>query len=513
MPAEVKTLNPKPNLKKLEERLYVGMDVGGTKIRTSLVSEGGMIFAHLKAQTPRDCEPEATIEAIKSSIRELLDSQQLPISRITAIGIAIPGVVEPETGNVVVTPNMNLTGIPLGSILTEEFGVPVFLSNDGNLGTLGETWLGAARNARSAVGIFVGTGVGSGIVVNERLWTGAGHAAGEIGHMVVSTPARGWKERLEAILPPGVESEKTKSLPVCGCGNIGCLETFASRTAIEHAIQEALALGIPSKITELAGGDVSIIKAGLLAKALKAQDPLVTAVVQYTAEVLAYACLTVRHLIDPEVIIFGGGVMEACHRFILPVIEQIIATDKLPAAPSRRRIVLSQLGDDAVVLGAVALARARTDHIENPIEAIHEESEVLRLKWDEETESVKVGDRAVDSDFYATLQGAVVERRESGSKIHRSELKAIFSGMPVNETEREESSEIPPIDPALEQLAKEGTLLIIGARDVKNVRITQKALDFLTVHGIYARVCTLSEGVEVLNHANQPTAAIFLLDD
>lgn len=513
MPGEVKTLNPKPDFKKIAERLYVGMDVGGTKIRTSLVSEAGTIFAHLKAQTPRDCASEVTIEAIKSSIHELLESQNLSPSRITAIGIAIPGVVEPETGNIVVTPNMNLTGVPLGSILTEAFGIPVFLSNDGNLGTLGETWLGAARNARSAVGIFVGTGVGSGIVINERLWTGAGHAAGEIGHMIVSTPARGWKERLEAILPPGVEAERMKPLPVCGCGNIGCLESFASRTAIEHAIQEALSLGISSKITELAGGNVSIIKAGMLSKALKAQDPLVTAVVQYTAEVLAYACLTVRHLIDPEVIIFGGGVMEACHRFILPVIEQIVATDKLPAAPSKRRIVLSQLGDDAVVLGAVALARARTDHIENPIEAVQEEGESIRLKWDEANGSMKAGARSFVSDFYVTLQGVAVDRRESGSKIRRSELKAIFSGMSINEIEREEISEIPPIDPALEQLAREGTLLVIGTRDVRNVRITQKALDFLTVHGIYARICTLAEGVEVLNHANQPTAAIFLLDD
>lgn len=485
MATEIKTLEPRPNFVEIKERLYVGMDVGGTKIRTSLVSETGKIFAHLKEKTPRDCDAEVTIEAIQNSVHELLQTLELPLSRITAIGIAIPGVVEPESGDVVVTPNMNLTGIPLGRLLSQHFGIPVFLSNDGNLGTLGETWLGAARNAKSVVGIFVGTGVGSGIVINERLWTGAGHAAGEIGHIVVTTPARSWKSRLEAILPPGVESEKLNDFPTCGCGNVGCLESFASRTAIEHAIQEAIRLGIPSRIAEFSGGDVSIVKAGTLAKALKAQDPLVTAVVHYTAEVLAYACLTVRHLIDPEVIIFGGGVMEACHRYVLPIIEQIVGTDKLPAAPSNRRIVLSQLGDDAVVLGAVALARARMNHIENPIEAVQLDGETFSLKWDENSGTMNVGEKVFDSDFCVNSRGAALLRPESDAKIHRSELKQLFDGTV--------------------------TQLIIGARDVQNVKITQKALDFLTLKGIYARICSLEESAEVLNQAEQPSIGIFLM--
>lgn len=489
MTSEIKVFDDTIDFARIQERLYIGMDVGGTKIRTSLVSEAGQLFAHLKQQTPRDCEPEVTIEAIQSSIHELLENLKLPLSHISAIGIAIPGVVEPETGNVVVTPNMNLTGIPLGKLLSEHFGMPVFLSNDGNLGTLGEAWLGAARNAQSVVGIFVGTGVGSGIVVNGRLWTGAGYAAGEIGHIVVETPARSWKSRIDAILPPEVaekmQQNLEETLPVCGCGNIGCLESLASRTAIEHAIQEAVKLGIPSKITEFAGKDVSIVKAGALAKALKAQDPLVTAIVHYTAEVLAYACLTVRHLIDPEVIIFGGGVMEACHRYILPVIEQIVEKDKLPAAPSNRRIVLSQLGDDAVVLGAVALARARTDHIENPIEAVTHKENQCKLTWNTDSETVSAGDMIFDSDFMINSFGVPVLRVEKDGKIHRSELKELCGANTCH--------------------------LIIGARDVQNVKISQKALDFLTIHGIYARICTLEEGAEVYNHATQPSIALFLM--
>lgn len=489
MASEIKVFDETIDFTQIQERLYIGMDVGGTKIRTSLVSEAGQLFAHLKQQTPRDCEAEITIETMQSSIHELLEHLKIPLSRISAIGIAVPGVVEPETGNVVVTPNMNLTGIPLGKLLSTHFGMPVFLSNDGNLGTLGETWLGAARNAQSVVGIFVGTGVGSGIVINGRLWSGAGYAAGEIGHIVVETPARSWKARIDAILPPNVAAEMQQNLmeelPVCGCGNIGCLESLASRTAIEHAIQEAVKLGIPSKITEFTDPNVSIVKAGALAKALKAQDPLVTAIVHYTAEVLAYACLTVRHLIDPEVIIFGGGVMEACHRYILPIIEQIVSKDKLPAAPSNRRIVLSQLGDDAVVLGAVALARARTDHIENPIEAVTQNEEKSKLVWNPDSGTISAGDTAFDADFMMNSAAQPVVRTEKDGKIHRSELKALCGPTTCH--------------------------LIVGARDVEKVKISQKGLDFLTIHGVYARICTLEEGVEVYNHATQPSIAIFLM--
>lgn len=500
MSAEIKVVESESLLAALEERLYVGMDVGGTKIRTSLVSESGRIFAHMKRMTPRDCESKVTVEAIRSSIHDLLERFKLPLTRITAIGIAIPGVVEPESGHIVVTPNMNLTGVPLGTMLSEHFGIPVFLANDGNLGTLGESWLGAARSAKSTVGIFVGTGVGSGIVTNDHLWTGAGHAAGEIGHIVVSTPVRSWKARLGALLPTGITldggGEDPEKFPVCGCGNRGCLESFASRTAIEHAIQEAVAAGIPSNITEFTNGDISIIKAGALAKALKAQDPLVTAIVHYTAEVLAYACLTVRHLIDPEVILLGGGVMEACHRYILPVIEQIVAMDKLPAAPSRRRIVLSQLGDDAVVLGAVALARARTNHIEDPMEVVQELSvEPEELRWDDEAQTVCVGACPIYSDFCVNMHGIVQERREKGKKVRRSELKVLFHEALTG-----------GVNGDWEQL-------VLGARDVLNVKLTQKSLDFLRLHGIAVQIYPLKEAVEVLHQmwreGRAPTA-IFL---
>ena len=253
---------------------------------------------------------------------------------LTAIGIAVPGVVDPDRGLVVVAPNMRLTGVDLGSLLKARFKTPIIIGNDGNFGALGETWLGSARKARSALYICVGTGIGSGLVQRGKLWRGDRESAGEIGHMIMQIGG-----------------------PKCGCGNHGCFEALASRTAIERDLREAIAGGRKSVLMELAGGDLSVIRSGMIRKALEVEDELVTEVMRRAAEVLGYACVNVRHLIDPEAIVFGGGVIEACSDFIMPIVENIVGLDPLPGAREGGRVLLSALGDDAVALGAVAAAR------------------------------------------------------------------------------------------------------------------------------------------------------------
>ena len=317
------------------EWLYLGVDVGGTKVQASVVRESGEILARQRCQTPRNEEPERELCAIESVIEDALTASKKKLRDVQAIGIAIPGVVAPRQGRIVVTPNMNLSGVRISKHLRRRFGVPVAVGNDCNLGALGERWLGAARDAKSAFTILVGTGVGGGFVRKGKLWRGAREAASEIGHIVMQIGG-----------------------PVCGCGNRGCLEALASRTAIERDLREAVNGGRSSMVTELTGGDLTVIRSRVLCKALEAGDSLVTEVMQRAAEVLGYACLTVRHLIDPEVIVLGGGVIEACGDFVVPIVRQIVEADRLPGAREGGRVVVSALGDDAVVLGAVALARA-----------------------------------------------------------------------------------------------------------------------------------------------------------
>ncbi|MDO4571174.1 MAG: ROK family protein [Planctomycetia bacterium] len=478
------------------EPLYVGMDVGGTKIRTCLVSESGQIHDYIKEKTPRDCPPETTIEAIKTSIETLLENNSLQLSDLTGIGIAIPGVVIPRTGDIVVTPNMNLTGISLGTQLREYFGIPVSLGNDGNLGALGETWLGAAQNAKSVVGIFVGTGVGSGIVLNERLWSGAAYAAGEIGHIVAQAPVQSWRERLN-IAP---QDSSSPTLPTCGCGNVGCLESLASRTAIERQIREALDAGFESCIVDFCDGDISLIRAGSLARALKAKDPLVSTIVQHAAEILAYTCLTVRHLIDPEVILLGGGVMEACSRYILPTIERIVLADKLPAAPSRRRIALSQLGDDAVVLGAVALAITEIRFPPQSEESIFTSApRVVAPNVELRAGHFVVGDETFESNFCIDAAGRAFQRLpvygKNPGKIRCKEIKTVCGGFLNDYSTAARSQRVDS--------------LFIGTSYGTEVFLTQKAIEFVHSNGISVHILPQEEAVERYNECSTSKAALF----
>ncbi len=296
------------NAKAARERLYLGVDIGGTKLQASLVAESGTILGKQRQTTPRTGGPEQVLAGVEAVMKTVLDEAKLETTDLTAIGVAVPGVVDPKTGNVVVTPNMSLTGVAIGGHLESCFRVPVAIGNDGNLGAYGESWLGSARKAKSALGIWVGTGIGAGFVQKGKVWRGARESACEIGHIVMQIGG-----------------------PVCGCGNHGCLEALASRTAIERDIRAALAAGGTSKLTELSGGDLSVIRSGAIRKALKAEDPLVTGILHRAAETLGYACLTVRHLIDPEVIVLGGGLIEACSEYMMPILENIVGSDRLPA--------------------------------------------------------------------------------------------------------------------------------------------------------------------------------------
>ena len=180
----------------MQHKLYIGIDVGGTKIQTSLVTEAGVVLTSLRRETPRNCGTEKTLQSIEDAVKLLLQEQELPPSNLDGIGIAVPGVVQQDIGFVAHTPNMNLSGVDLSAYMKSRFDLPIAVGNDCNLGTLGECWLGSGRNAASCVGIFVGTGIGAGIVLNDTVLSGAGQAAGEIGHIVVHTPCEDWRQQL-----------------------------------------------------------------------------------------------------------------------------------------------------------------------------------------------------------------------------------------------------------------------------------------------------------------------------
>lgn len=317
-------------------KAFIGIDVGGTKILSALVTSSGKVLARTRGATPRKTKPKKVIAAIFESIENLVQESGMAFSGIQAVGIAIPGVVDPDRGKILVTPNMSLSGIDIIKPLQKYCRVPVSLGNDVNLGILGEHWLGAARNVQDVIGVFVGTGIGGGIIHNNVLFCGIHNAAAEIGHMIMKIDG-----------------------PRCGCGNRGCLEALSGRSGIERQIRAAIKAGRKTVLTKLLDNDLSVIKSKVLRKALNKRDPLTKEIMSIASTYLGFACISIKHLFDPAMIVLGGGLIEACGDFILPIVQKSVAKDPFLAKKTSCRVVPALLGDDAVVIGAVALAKQK----------------------------------------------------------------------------------------------------------------------------------------------------------
>ncbi len=318
----------------MKNDLFIGMDVGGTKIAAAVVEDSGKILSRHKCSTPQKASPKEIFAAIQEAIEESLKEAGIKDDNIKAIGSGIPGIVQESTNEIMATPNINLAGFPLAKELEKKFKTKVALGNDVNCGLLAEQWLGAAKGVKNVIGIFPGTGVGGAIIIDGKLLTGSQGAAAEIGHMIMQEDG-----------------------PECGCGNHGCLEALISRRAIERQIREAVKKGDKTIITELTEGDLDQIKSKFLKKALKENDPVVTKIMIRASEVLGTACISLRHILNPDLFVLGGGVVEACGEFMLPIVEKTFSSDPFFSKIDNCKIVQSHLEDDAVILGAVALVR------------------------------------------------------------------------------------------------------------------------------------------------------------
>jgi glucokinase len=332
----------KPGSRGKKDRTYVvGVDLGGTKILAAVVDQTGSILSEAKRPTMSRSGADKIVLRLAKTVRKAVEEAGIPFKKVAAVGVGAPAPVDPRTGFVFHAPNIPpLRNFPLGERLGKELGLPVFIDNDVNVGTVGEHALGAGRGTKDMVGIFVGTGVGGGVIVDGKLRHGFRNSAGEVGHMIVGFQ--------------GLPDE-----PICGCGRPGCLEAYASRTAIERKVRAAIAAGRDTKLkTLLEASGKDRITSGLLAKALKQGDPLMLELMERVTTYLAVLVASIVNFFDPEMIVFGGGVTEALGEQLLEPIRrdapkwyiQKEGADKI-------RIVAAELGDYAGVLGAATIAR------------------------------------------------------------------------------------------------------------------------------------------------------------
>lgn len=317
-------------MKSANTKYVIGIDMGGTKILAALVDHNGKILAREKKKVL-----DHSVNAILNNVVACVDSvcKQAGAKRqeVAGIGIGAPGTLDFDTGTVIFAPNIKWRSVPLKALLEKEVNIKTFVDNDVNLGTLGEHTYGVGKGVQDAIGIFIGTGIGGGVIIGGRLFYGFNKTAGEIGHMVLK--------------PDG---------PKCGCGNRGCLEALASRTAIAHRIWRAIQKGKKTVVTSMVKKESEIVS-GILAEAVKQKDRVTMKALSKAAQYIGIAVGNLINIINPQMFILGGGVMEALGTFMLPLIRKQAQENSFPHCFKGIKICAAKLGDDAGVLGGAAL--------------------------------------------------------------------------------------------------------------------------------------------------------------
>ncbi len=315
--------------------VYVGVDLGGTKILAGVFTPQLKLLASAKTSTKADRGPKSVFERISHVVRDAVDEADLDIKQVRAVGIGAPGSIDPEQGRVIFSPNMpGWVDIPLKKEIEKQLDVPVFVENDGNACTLGVHVAELGGKPRNLIGIFIGTGIGSGLILEGRLYSGFNRTAGEIGHMILEVGG-----------------------PKCGCGNKGCFEALASRTAIFRRIHSAVKDGQKTILTDLLGADLSDLRSGDLRKALKRGDKLVEKVIEDAAEYTGIAVGNIINIVNPEYIVLGGGVIDALEDEMMAIIVETAKDYAMAGAAKGVEIIASKLGDNAGITGAAVLAR------------------------------------------------------------------------------------------------------------------------------------------------------------
>lgn len=311
----------------------IGIDVGGTNVKIALVDDNGKIIYSNSVPTYAKMGYEYTVNNIKQAIKDLMKETNTTPSDIEGIGFDFPGQVDCKTGVVKLAPNIpGWVNVPIAQMIEDEFHIPTRIDNDVRCAALGELKFGAGRGCENFICITVGTGIGSGIVINGKVVRGATNAAGELGHIKL----------------------QMNGGPICGCGDTGCLEAFASGPAIVAMAQEYIKGGKSTKFREMAAAEGGEITPYMVAKAAEEGDPVAKRIFEIVGEYIGIGLTSVINLLNPERVIIGGGVAESGELLLGPI-RKTIKERAMVVAGNAVGIVPAQLGNSAGVIGASML--------------------------------------------------------------------------------------------------------------------------------------------------------------
>ena len=312
---------------------WLGFDLGGTKMMAVVYDHRFKVRSSTRVKTKASEGPHAVLERMLKTIRSAVEEAGVGIEELSGIGVGCPGPLDLDRGVVLSAPNLGWKNIALKKTLEKEFGCQAFLANDVDAGVYAEYRFGAGQGARCVVGVFPGTGIGGGCVYEGKLLRGRTGSCMEVGHILVEPNGK-----------------------LCGCGRRGCLETVASRLAIAAEAAKAACRGEAPHLMRETGADVAAIRSGALARAIQAGDRVVEDIVRSAAQRLGLALASVVNLLAPDVVVLGGGLVEAMPEIFLGEAKNAVKMQAMPAFANQVRIVAAKLGDDATALGAAALA-------------------------------------------------------------------------------------------------------------------------------------------------------------
>lgn len=312
----------------------LGIDLGGTKVLAALLDAEGRILARARAKTRAWRDDEEVFRTVIQVGHRAIEHAGIAVNQLEAVGICAPGPIDFDTGYIIETANLKFRNFPLGPRTAEEFECPAIVENDVNAGVYGELKAGAAQGARDVLGVFIGTGIGGGLIVNGALYRGSSTGAGEVGHIIVEAGG-----------------------PRCGCGNRGCLEALASRTAITRDIRKAIKRGKRSSVAKLLTKETDLLSGKDLKAAYDSRDELVRNAVNRAARLAGIGIGSLLNVLGPEIVVLGGGVVEALGDDFVARIERSARDIAFDINSKNVKITRAELGDDAGVIGAAMLAR------------------------------------------------------------------------------------------------------------------------------------------------------------
>ncbi len=311
----------------------IGVDIGGTKVAVGLVNTAGQILAQLRAPMITHAGPDAAFDAVVNAIGALQKQRGQP-EEIRGIGICAPGPLDPRSGVVLNPPNLPCwRNFPLAERAAQAYKIPVRVDNDANAAALAETKWGAARGYRYVFYATIGTGIGTGIVLDGQIYHGNTGSAGEGGHVTIDYNG-----------------------PRCACGKRGCIEALAAGPAIASRARTTIAnsRSQTSAILDLANGKIESVTSEMVGQAFAAGDPLAREILQETADLLAIWMGNIIDVLDPDVIVVGGGVAAMLNPFFAGIHEKLPAWSVNPRS-AEIPLVLAHYGADAGIAGGAAL--------------------------------------------------------------------------------------------------------------------------------------------------------------